>query len=147
MCLYVIIYCNAYAKYLCLKQLCFSILFIKSWEKVDRDISTFTSEITPLILAAQKDNYEILKLLLDRGATLPMPHEVRCRCNVCILAVEEDNLCHSRTRINAYKALSSPSLVCLSSIDPILTAFELSWEMRRLSKAEKEFKQDYLVSK
>ncbi|XP_054722171.1 transient-receptor-potential-like protein [Uloborus diversus] len=115
-----------------------------SWEKVDRDISTFTPEITPLILAAHKDNYEILKILLDRGATLPMPHDVRCPCSECVRSVEEDCLCHSRSRINAYRALSSPSLICLSSIDPILTAFELSWELRRLSRAENEFQEDYL---
>jgi len=30
-----------------------------------------------LILAAHKNNYEILKLLLDRGATLPTPHDAR----------------------------------------------------------------------
>lgn len=113
---------------------------------MDKDTSTFTPEITPLILAAHKDNYEILKILLDKSASLPMPHDVRCRCRDCVYTIEDDCLYHSRSRINAYRALSSPSLICLSSIDPILTAFELSWEMRRLSKAENEFKQDYLVS-
>lgn len=48
-----------------------------SWEAVDRSASTFTTDITPLILAAHHNHYEILKLLLDRGATLPMPHDVR----------------------------------------------------------------------
>lgn len=48
-----------------------------SWEAVDRAASTFTPDITPLILAAHKNNYEIIKILLDRGATLPMPHDVR----------------------------------------------------------------------
>lgn len=28
-------------------------------------------------MAAHKNNYEILKILLDRGATLPMPHDAR----------------------------------------------------------------------
>lgn len=42
--------------------------------------------------------------------------------------------------------LFSPSLIALSSKDPILTAFELSWELRRLSFAEHEFKSEYLVS-
>ncbi|KAG8194405.1 hypothetical protein JTE90_011017 [Oedothorax gibbosus] len=115
-----------------------------SWEKVDCDISTFTSEISPLLLAAHKDNYEILKILLDKGATLPMPHDVRCQCQECLQAMEDDCLRHSRSRINAYRALSSPSLICLTSIDPILTAFELSWELRGLSFSENEFKQDYM---
>lgn len=48
-----------------------------SWESVDRSSSSFTQDITPLILAAHKNNYEILKILLDRGASLPMPHDVR----------------------------------------------------------------------
>ena len=59
---------------------------------------------------------------------------------------QEDSLRHSRSRINAYRALASPSLIALSSKDPILTAFELSWELRRLSFAEHEFKSEYLVS-
>jgi ankyrin repeat protein len=49
---------------------------MQSWEAVDR-ASTFTPDITPLILAAHTNNYEILKILLDRGATLPTPHDVR----------------------------------------------------------------------
>ena len=58
----------------------------------------------------------------------------------------EDSLRHSRSRINAYRALASPSLIALSSKDPILTAFELSWELRQLAFAECEFKSEYLVS-
>ena len=88
-----------------------------------------------------------------------------------------------RKRINAYRALASPSLIALSSKvveifqsnvvgdvdiyiggdvyksslvrllllmlnivqDPILTAFELSWELRRLAFSEHEFKSEYLV--
>ena len=45
-----------------------------------------------------------------------------------------------------YRMLASPSLSALSSKDPILTAFELSWELRRLSFVEHEFKSEYLVS-
>ena len=33
----------------------------------------FTADITPLILAAHKDNYEIIKILLDRGEQIPEP--------------------------------------------------------------------------
>lgn len=37
----------------------------------------FTPDITPLVLAAHRNNYEILKILLDRGASIPMPHDIR----------------------------------------------------------------------
>ncbi|XP_029054637.1 transient receptor potential-gamma protein isoform X2 [Osmia bicornis bicornis] len=114
-----------------------------SWEALPSDTATFTPDITPLILSAHRDNYEIIKILLDRGSTLPMPHDVRCGCDECVTSRREDSLRHSRSRINAYRALASPSLIALSSKDPILTAFELSWELRRLSFLEHEFKCEY----
>ncbi|XP_014488486.1 PREDICTED: transient receptor potential protein-like isoform X3 [Dinoponera quadriceps] len=113
-----------------------------SWEAVDSS-SNFTPDITPLILAAHKNNYEILKLLLDRGATLPTPHDARCGCDECVTSSEQDSLRHSQSRINAYRALTSSSLIALSSRDPLLTAFELSWELRRLSRMEQEFRAQY----
>ncbi|XP_043598709.1 transient receptor potential-gamma protein isoform X1 [Bombus pyrosoma] len=116
---------------------------VYSWEALPSDTATFTPDITPLILAAHRDNYEIIKILLDRGSTLPMPHDVRCGCDECVTSRREDSLRHSRSRINAYRALASPSLIALSSKDPILTAFELSWELRRLSFLEHEFKCEY----
>lgn len=97
------------------------------------------------MLAAHRNNYEILKCLLDRGATLPIPHDVRCGCDDCVMSSQTDSLRHSQSRINAYKALSSSSLIALSSRDPIMTAFELSWELRRLSRMETEFRTEYNV--
>jgi transient receptor potential cation channel subfamily C len=52
-------------------------LLKQSWEALQPDTATFTPDITPLILAAHRDNYEIIKILLDRGAKLPAPHDVR----------------------------------------------------------------------
>ncbi|XP_075234263.1 transient-receptor-potential-like protein isoform X2 [Lycorma delicatula] len=115
-----------------------------SWEKVDKTTTTFTSDITPLILAAHKNNYEILKILLDRGATLPMPHDIRCGCDVCIRDSNEDSLRHSISRVSEYRALASPALIALSSSDPILTAFQLSWELRNLAFTEQECKSEYM---
>ncbi|XP_039747612.1 transient-receptor-potential-like protein isoform X2 [Pararge aegeria] len=117
---------------------------LHSWQKVDPDTATFTPDITPLMLAAHKNNYEIIKILLDRGATLPDPHDVRCGCDTCIRLSTEDSLRHSLARLNAYRALSSPSLIALSATDPILTAFQLSWELRTLAFAEPESKAEYL---
>ncbi|ESN98767.1 hypothetical protein HELRODRAFT_66730 [Helobdella robusta] len=105
--------------------------------------SCFTPDITPIILAAQRDNYEITKILLDRGDSISKPHDIRCSCDICVTKTAEDSLNHSMSRINAYRALASPSLIALSSKDPILTAFELSWELRRLSKLENELKIEY----
>lgn len=72
-------------------------------------------------------------------------NDYRCGCVDCVTSRQEDSLRHSRSRINAYRALASPSLISLSSKDPILTAFELSWELRRLSFMEHEFKSEYQV--
>ncbi|XP_043231805.1 transient receptor potential-gamma protein-like isoform X2 [Amphibalanus amphitrite] len=116
---------------------------LHSWEALPADTATFTPDITPLILAAHRDNYEIIKILMDRGASLPTPHSCRCGCEECMTSHQEDSLRHSRSRINSYRALASPSLIALSSKDPILQAFELSWELRRLSVLEHEFKTDY----
>lgn len=135
---------------LCFK---FSSLFIcvfPSWlpEKVlpillDKQFSDFTPDITPIILAAHTNNYEIIKLLLQRGVSIPQPHTVRCNCMECVSSSDVDGLRHSRSRLNIYKALASPSLIALSSEDPFLTAFKLSWELRELSKVENEFKSEY----
>jgi transient-receptor-potential-like protein len=85
---------------------------------------------------------------LDRGATLPQPHvsvptivqkknifelslsiffskDVKCSCDDCIQKTSEDSLRHSLARVSEYRALASPSLIALSSIDPIQTAFQV----------------------
>ncbi|KAK2912902.1 short transient receptor potential channel 4b [Channa argus] len=110
---------------------------------LDKQFSGFTPDITPIILAAHTNNYEIIKLLVQRGVSIPQPHAVRCNCVECVSSLDVDGLRHSRSRLNIYKALASPSLIALSSEDPFLTAFQLSWELEELSTVENEFKSEY----
>uniref|UniRef100_A0A3B4BEL4 Transient receptor ion channel domain-containing protein n=1 Tax=Periophthalmus magnuspinnatus TaxID=409849 RepID=A0A3B4BEL4_9GOBI len=110
---------------------------------VDKQFSDFTPDITPIILAAHTNNYEVIKLLLARGVSIPQPHDVRCGCVECMSSCDVDGLRTSRSRLNVYKALASPSLIALSSEDPFLTAFQLSWELKELSQVENEFKSEY----
>ena len=105
--------------------------------------SNFTPDITPVILAAHTNNYEILKTLIARGATIVKPHGVKCSCYECVHSATFDSLRHSQTRMNAYRALASPCLMILCSDDPFLTAFEISWELYHLSFGEVEFKEEY----
>lgn len=70
---------------------------------------------------------------------------IRCGCDECVLSQEKDSLRHSQSRINAYRALGASSLIALSSRDPILTAFELSKELKRLQEMETKFRAEYGV--
>uniref|UniRef100_A0A3Q2X8J6 Transient receptor potential cation channel, subfamily C, member 5a n=1 Tax=Hippocampus comes TaxID=109280 RepID=A0A3Q2X8J6_HIPCM len=106
---------------------------------MDSQFSEFTPDITPIMLAAHTNNYEIIKLLVQRK-TASDPLRL---CGVSPSCPQVDSLRHSRSRLNIYKALASPSLIALSSEDPILTAFRLGWELKELSKVENEFRQEY----
>lgn len=55
-----------------------------------------------------------------------------------------DSLQYSLKRINTFRALASPAWMSLTSPDPILSAFKLSWDLQRLAFEEHEFKETYL---
>ncbi|XP_076470578.1 short transient receptor potential channel 7-like isoform X3 [Babylonia areolata] len=106
--------------------------------------SPFSSDITPLILAAERNQFEIVQLLLLRGETIPKPHHYYCNCQECSNKLQFDQLRLAKTRLNAYKGLASGAYISLSSKDPVLTAFELARELRQVAKVEKYYKRDYL---
>ncbi|XP_059931158.1 short transient receptor potential channel 4-like [Gadus macrocephalus] len=110
---------------------------------LNKQLSDFSPDITPVILAAHTNNYEIIKMLVQRGVSIPQPHAVRCNCRECMASSDVDGLRHSRSRLNIYRALASPSLIALASEDPFLTAFQLSAELHELSTVENEFKAEY----
>ncbi|KAL4235161.1 anthranilate synthase component II [Mactra antiquata] len=109
-----------------------------------REDSPFSADITPLILAAERNQFEIVQLLLLRGETIKKPHHYYCNCQECSHKLEYDQLRLAKTRLNAYKGLCSGAYISLSSKDPILTAFELARELRGVAKVEKYYKTEYL---
>uniref|UniRef100_A0A8C5MUN2 Transient receptor ion channel domain-containing protein n=1 Tax=Leptobrachium leishanense TaxID=445787 RepID=A0A8C5MUN2_9ANUR len=110
---------------------------------MDTQMSEFAQDITPIMVATHTNNYEIIKLLIHSGMTIPRPHQIRCNCVECVSSSDLDSLQHSLSKLNIYKALASPFLIALSSEDPILTAFQLGWELKELSKVEDEFRTEY----
>ncbi|KAK9508299.1 hypothetical protein O3M35_007993 [Rhynocoris fuscipes] len=92
----------------------------------------FADNITPLILAAENNNYEIVGFLLDRGHIIPRPHKPRCFCkSECLpLLQTQDPLSISSGKLQIYRAISSPAYLCHSTDDPILAAFKLSKELK-----------------
>src|SRR6218665_454495 len=105
--------------------------------------SDYSPDVSPVILAAHCNQFEILQLLLSRGASISKPHSLTCSCHRCNKETLEDSLRHSLLRIHTYRALSSPAWISLTSPDPVLTAFKLSRELERLAMCENEFKDLY----
>lgn len=105
--------------------------------------SDYSPDVSPVILAAHCNQFEILQLLLSRGASISKPHSLTCSCHRCNKETSEDSLRHSLLRIHTYRALSSPAWISLTSPDPVLTAFKLSWELDHLAMSENEFKDIY----
>lgn len=96
--------------------------------------------MTPVILAAHCQEFEIVHTLLNKGARIDPPHDYFCGCNSCNYQQKFDSFSHSRSRINAYRGLASPAYLSLSNEDPVLAALELSNELAMLANIEKEFK-------
>lgn len=106
----------------------------------DEDGTRFSHDVTPVILAAHCQEYEIVHILLMKGARIERPHDYFCKCMECMEKQRRDSFSHSRSRMNAYKGLASAAYLSLSSEDPVLTALELSNELARLANIETEFK-------
>lgn len=110
----------------------------------DEDGTRFSRDITPIILASQCHEYEIVHILLMKGAYIERPHDYFCQCKICTQQQRNDLFSHSLSRINAYKGLASPAYLSLSNEDPVMAALELGNELAVLANIEKEFKVQYL---
>ncbi|XP_027888110.1 short transient receptor potential channel 2-like [Xiphophorus couchianus] len=108
------------------------------------DNSQFAPGVTPLTLACQKDLYEIVTMLTQKGHGIPWPHKISCACLECRNGRQYDLLKFSLSRINTYRGIASRAYLSITSSDAMLSAFSLSRELRRLSQKEPEFKPQYL---
>ncbi|XP_035677151.1 short transient receptor potential channel 4-like [Branchiostoma floridae] len=90
-----------------------------STEKGTPKESLFSSHVTPVLLAAHRNNYSILKLLLDHQCPLPRIGDVRGSTN-------------HRVMLDYYRAVTSPSFILLTSQDPFETAFKLKEELNNI---------------
>ncbi|KAG2462681.1 TRPC1 protein, partial [Polypterus senegalus] len=115
----------------------------KLMQRIQNPEYSTTMDVAPVILAAHRNNYEILTMLLKQDVSLPRPHAVGCECTLCNAKNKKDSLRHSRFRLDIYRCLASPSLIMLTEEDPILRAFELSADLKELSLVEVEFRTDY----
>lgn len=122
-------------------------MLANDWAKTrpaGEESSDYSPDISPVMLAAHCNQFEILQLLLSRGAVIETPHPLSCNCEKCHEGIHTDSLRYSLKRIHTYRALASAAWISLTSEDPILTAFKLSWELERLAMMENEFKEIYL---
>ena len=109
-----------------------------------------------LMLAAQQDNYELVKVLLSQGYRIEEPHPRPCVCDTCDAMGSLEKALY---RLNGYRALASPVYLSLSYLadceeeksssnqyrtnDPVYQAFVLNGKLERLAREEYEFKKDY----
>ncbi|XP_073088432.1 short transient receptor potential channel 1 isoform X3 [Manis javanica] len=76
---------------------------VKLMERIQNPEYSTTMDVAPVILAAHRNNYEILTMLLKQDVSLPKPHAVGCECTLCSAKNKKDSLRHSR---NDYEELA-----------------------------------------
>ncbi|XP_067897640.1 short transient receptor potential channel 1 isoform X2 [Heterodontus francisci] len=75
----------------------------KLMQRIQNPEYSTTMDVAPVILAAHRNNYEILTMLLKQDLSLPRPHAVGCECTLCNAKNKKDSLRHSR---NDYEELA-----------------------------------------
>ncbi|KAG5844709.1 hypothetical protein ANANG_G00165410 [Anguilla anguilla] len=102
------------------------------------DDSQFAPGVTPLTLACQKDLYEIVTMLSQKGHVIPRPHRISCTCLECRNGRQYDLLKFSLSRINTYRGIASRAYLSITSEDAMLSAFRLSRKLQEGAQALQE---------
>ncbi|KRX25388.1 Transient-receptor-potential-like protein [Trichinella nelsoni] len=70
----------------------------------------FPDHLTPIMVAAQMGNYKMIKLFVEMGYTVPIPHRAGCICNECEMEKNhKDDVSITLLRLDSYKALCNPA--------------------------------------
>ncbi|XP_071842924.1 short transient receptor potential channel 7-like isoform X4 [Apostichopus japonicus] len=95
-------------------------------------------DVTPIVRAAQKNNFTLVKVLYDIGLRIP---------DIKMSSFEysaTDSLQRSVGTLEIYKGLASPAYVCFSTSDPIGRAFKLCATLHKVGDMEVEFNNSYV---
>ncbi|XP_078679576.1 short transient receptor potential channel 4-like [Branchiostoma floridae x Branchiostoma belcheri] len=95
--------------------------------------STFPPEVTPLVLAAQRNDYKVMRLLLFHHYTITPPPAL----------IGQRVLIQTSTRLNILRALCSPYYISLTSADPFQTAFGLTGELNEMMQLDPQHAHEY----
>ncbi|XP_071954267.1 short transient receptor potential channel 4-like [Antedon mediterranea] len=109
-------------------------------EIIDCRCSTdeFPKISTPIIQAALKNNFTIVKILLEYGVRIPDPKK-----DLEHFTAPPETLERSKEMLIVYQALASDAYITGSSINPLQAAFDLTNELRGLSEKLEEFRDEF----
>ncbi|XP_077983196.1 short transient receptor potential channel 3-like [Glandiceps talaboti] len=85
-------------------------------------------QMTPLLSAAENNDFQMIQLLLDNGAErLEEPQVMKETGHFKNIVVTVQN-------VQLYRSLSSPAYICLTNEDPLLTAMKMSEKLRDIAE-------------
>ncbi|XP_072022633.1 transient receptor potential protein-like [Amphiura filiformis] len=102
------------------------------------DNDDFHPDVTPVVLAAQRNDFSMIKTLLNSGTTIV---NVTSK-NFATKATDE--LQKSVGTLELYRGLASEAYITLANGDPVDRAFVMSHTLKKLSHTDVEFKSSYL---
>ncbi|XP_038061368.1 uncharacterized protein LOC119732071 [Patiria miniata] len=115
--------------------------YIEAHEDIREDVLTGTSDnddfhpaVTPLILAAQRNNFSTVKLLIDLGARITEPS---------LSQGGDVTLTQAISTLHIYRALSQPAYMLATQTDIFGHAFQMSAKLKTLSKTWEDFGAEY----
>ncbi|XP_071808916.1 short transient receptor potential channel 1-like [Asterias amurensis] len=102
--------------------------------KAKCDNDDFHPTVTPLLLAAQRNNFNAVQLLVELGATIIEP-------SLCL--GDDVTLTQATSTLQIYRGLSRPAYILNTQTDVFGHAFEMSARLRTLSVMWEDFGAEY----